>query len=139
MIKKGDKVQFDYTLTVDGNIQDTSSGRGPLAYEHGAGHIIRGLEKELEGMKVGDKKTVHVTAAEGYGELNPEAFKKVPASAITNAQELKVGDRVGGSSPTGQHFHAVISKIENGEVELNFNHPLAGKELHFEVEIKKIN
>ncbi len=137
MIKNGSKVKFHYTLTVDGAAADTSSGRGPLEYEHGAGHIIKGLESELEGMKVGDKKTVKVAAKDGYGEVREDAKKKVPATAISNASELKVGDAVGASAG-GQHFHAIVSKIEKDEIELDFNHPLAGKDLVFDVEIVEV-
>ncbi|MGB2579356.1 FKBP-type peptidyl-prolyl cis-trans isomerase 2 [Elusimicrobium simillimum] len=138
MIKQGSKVKFDYTLKVDGDVKDTSSGRGPLEYEHGAGQIIKGLEKELEGMKVGDSKVVTVAPAEGYGEVNADAKKTVPAEAITNAKDLKIGDIVGAQAG-GQTFQAVVSKISDKEIELDFNHPLAGKELHFEVKIVEIN
>ena len=107
MIKEGSKVKFDYTLTVDGKVADTSAGRGPLEYTHGAGHIIPGLEEELLGMKVGDKKTVKVAPEKGYGKVLEEAIRRVPKEAIGGV--------------------------------LDFNHPLAGKELTFDVEIKEIN
>lgn len=137
MIKKGDKVKFNYTLRVDGAVRDSSDGRGPLAYEHGAGQIIPGLEKRVEDMNVGDKRTVKVPAAEGYGEVQESAKKRVPKDAIKNSAELKVGDMVGAQS--GEHrFQAVISKVDDKEVELDFNHPLAGKDLEFDVEIVEI-
>ncbi|WP_424244308.1 FKBP-type peptidyl-prolyl cis-trans isomerase 2 [Elusimicrobium posterum] len=137
MIKQGSKVKFHYTLKVNGEVRDSSAGRDPLQYEHGAGHIIKGLEKELEGMKVGDKKSVTVKAAEGYGEVNPDAVKSVPREAIANSAEMKVGDIVGAQS--GEHsFQAVITKISDNEIELDFNHPLAGKDLNFDVEITDI-
>lgn len=129
MIKEGSKVKFDYTLTVDGKVADTSAGRGPLEYTHGAGHIIPGLEEELTGMKVGDKKTVKVA---------PEAIRRVPKEAIGGAEHLKVGDMVGASNE-GHTFRAVVKEITDKEVVLDFNHPLAGKDLTFDVEIKEIN
>ncbi|ACC98372.1 Peptidylprolyl isomerase [Elusimicrobium minutum Pei191] len=138
MIKQGSKVKFDYTLKVDGEVRDTSEGRAPLEYVHGAGHIIKGLEKELEGMKAGESKVVTVAAAEGYGEVNPEAKKTVPAEAITNAKEIKVGDVVGAQSG-GHSFQAVVTKVSDKEIELDFNHPLAGKELLFDVKIVEVN
>ena len=138
MIKEGSKVKFDYTLIVDGKITDTSSGRGPLEYTHGAGHIIKGLEKELSGMKVGDKKSVNVAPEEGYGLVNPEAIRRIPKEAVHGAENLKVGDMVGASN-AGHTFRAVVKEITDKEVVLDFNHPLAGKELHFDVEIKEIN
>lgn len=138
MIKEGSKAKFDYTLTVDGKVADTSAGRGPLEYTHGAGMIIPGLEKELLGMKVGDKKTVTVKPEEGYGLVLQEAIKRVPKEAISNANELKVGDMVG-TSNGGHTFRAVVKEIGEKEITLDFNHPLAGKELVFDVEIKEIN
>lgn len=134
MIKEGSKVAIDYTLTVDGKVADTSKGRGPLEYVQGAGHIITGLEKALLGLKPGDKKSVDVPAKEAYGEVNPDAKRKVPRSAIQNIENIKVGDVVGASN--GEHsFRAVVSQVTSEEVELDFNHPLAGKDLHFDVEI----
>ena len=138
MIKEGSKVKFDYTLTVDGNITDTSAGRGPLEYTHGAGHIIPGLEKELAGMNVGDKKTVKVSPEEGYGKVLEEAIRRVPKTSIGGAENLKVGDMVGASN-AGHTFRAIVKEITDTEVVLDFNHPLAGKELTFDVEIKEIN
>lgn len=138
MINKGAKVKFDYTLTVDGKVQDTSAGRGPLEYTHGEGQIIKGLEEVLEQMNVGDKKTVHVEAAKAYGPVLQEAIKRVPKDAIMNADQLKVGDMVGASNG-GHTFRAVVKEISDKEITLDFNHPLAGKDLTFEVEIKEIN
>ncbi len=138
MIKDGSKVKFDYTLTVDGKVEDTSSGRAPLEYTHGAGHIIKGLEKEMTGMKVGDKKTVTVSPEEGYGPVLEEAIRTVPKAAIGGIENLKVGDVVGASNE-GHTFRAIIKEITDNEVVLDFNHPLAGKTLHFDVEVKEIN
>ena len=138
MIKKGAKVTFDYTLTVDGKVQDTSAGRGPLEYTHGAGQIIQGLEEVLEQMNIGDKKTVDIKAEKAYGPVLQEAIKRVPKEAIGGAENLKVGDMVGASNE-GHTFRAVVKEITDKEVVLDFNHPLAGKELTFDVEIKEIN
>lgn len=138
MIQKGAKVKFDYTLTVDGKVQDSSAGRGPLEYTHGAGQIIIGLEEELATMNVGDKKTVKIAAEKAYGPVLEEAIKRVPKTAINNADQLKVGDMVGASNG-GHTFRAIVKEISDAEITLDFNHPLAGKELTFEVEVKEIN
>lgn len=138
MIKDGSKVKFDYTLTVDGKIADTSAGRAPLEYTHGAGHIIKGLEKEMTGMKVGDKKTVVVQPEEGYGLVLEEAIRRVPKTSIGGVENLKVGDMVGASN-AGHTFRAIVKEITDNEVVLDFNHPLAGKTLNFDIEIKEIN
>lgn len=138
MIKKGSKVKFDYTLTVDGKVEDTSANRGPLEYTHGAGQIIQGLEEVLEQMNIGDKKTVQIKAEKAYGPVLQEAIKRVPKEAIMNADQLKVGDMVGASNG-GHTFRAVVKEISDKEITLDFNHPLAGKDLTFDVEIKEIN
>ncbi len=138
MIKEGSKVAIEYTLTVDGKVEDTSSGRGPLQYTQGAGQIIIGLEEALAGLKAGDKTAVDIPAAKAYGEVKPEAKKRIPKTAIQNIDKLKIGDMVGASSG-GHTFRAIISAITDTEVELDFNHPLAGKQLHFEVEVVSVN
>ncbi len=137
-IKKDSKVAIHYTLTVEGKIEDTSKDRGPLEYTQGAGQIIIGLEKALEGLKAGDKKSVDIEAKEAYGEVHPEAKRRLPKTAITNIETMKVGDIVGASA-NGHTFRAKISDITDTEVELDFNHPLAGKTLHFDVEVVSVN
>ena len=137
-IKKDSKVAIHYTLTVEGKVEDTSKNRGPLEYTQGAGQIIIGLEKALEGLKAGDKKSVDIEAKEAYGEVKPEAKRRLPKTAITNIETMKVGDIVGASA-NGHTFRAKISEITDTEVELDFNHPLAGKKLHFDVEVVSVN
>jgi FKBP-type peptidyl-prolyl cis-trans isomerase 2 len=137
MIKDGSKVAIDYILLVDGAVADSSKGRGPLEYTQGSGQIITGLEKALSGLKAGDKKSVDIIAREAYGEVNPSARRAVPRLQIQNADKLRVGDVVGASSD-GHHFRAVVSRIDDAEVELDFNHPLAGKNLHFDVEVVSV-
>jgi FKBP-type peptidyl-prolyl cis-trans isomerase 2 len=137
MIKDGSKVAIDYVLTVDGKIEDSSKGRAPLEYIHGSGQIISGLERALSGLKEGDKKAVLVPAKEAYGEINASAKRTVPRTSIQNVEKLKAGDIVGASSG-GNSFRARVSRIDDKEVELDFNHPLAGKQLHFEVEIVSV-
>ena len=134
MIKDGSKVAIHYTLTVDGKVEDTSKERGPLEYTQGTGQIIKGLESALKGHKAGEEISVDIPAKDAYGEVNPEAKRRIPKTAVNEVNKLKVGDIVGASN--GQHsFKAVVSAITEQEVELDFNHPLAGKELHFDVKI----
>ncbi len=137
MIKKDSKVAIDYTLIVDGKVADTSKGRAPLEYTQGAGQIIVGLERVLEGKNAGDKISVDIPAKDAYGEINPEATRRVPKTAIRNIDTMKVGDLVGASA-NGHTFRARITEITDTEVVLDFNHPLAGKELHFDVEIVSV-
>ena len=137
MIKKDSKVAIDYTLTVDGKIADTSKGRAPLEYTQGAGQIIIGLERALEGKNEGEEISVDIPEKDAYGEINKEAFRRVPKTAIQNIKQMKVGDLVGASA-NGHTFRAQISEITDKEVVLDFNHPLAGKTLHFDVKIVSV-
>lgn len=136
-IQKNSEVEIDYTLIVDGKVEDTSKGRKPLKYTQGVGQVIVGLERALEGRKAGDKISVDIPAKDAYGEFNNEAIRRVPKAAIQNVEQMKVGDIVGASGG-GRSFRAKISEITDTEVVLDFNHPLAGKELHFDVEIVSV-
>ncbi|HID93718.1 MAG TPA: hypothetical protein EYP60_06445 [bacterium (Candidatus Stahlbacteria)] len=82
VIQNGSRVWFDYTLTVDGEVVDSSEGRGPLQYTHGEGKIIPGLSRQLEGMRVGEERKIEVLPEEAYGQVNPDAFQEVPRSVL---------------------------------------------------------
>ncbi len=133
-IEDGKKVGIHYTLTVDGQVVDSSAGKDPLTYTQGSMMIIPGLEKEIKNMKVGDKKTVTVTPEEGYGQRDPAAVHKVPRTAFKDVDNMQVGGVITGESQ-GQKFQAMIVALDDKEVTLDMNHPLAGKTLTFEVEL----
>jgi len=137
-IAVGSNVKMHYTLTVDGNVVDSSSGKDPLAFVQGAGQIIPGLDKELLGMKAGDKKQVTVSPKDGYGDINPQAIQKMPTEMVGNIPDLKIGMTLQGKTPQGQTFRARVIKIEKKEVTVDLNHPLAGKTLSFDVEIIEV-
>jgi len=131
-------VTMHYTLTDDsGDVLDTSAGRDPLTYLHGHGNIIPGLEKALEGKEVGHKSKVTVAPDEGYGEKNQEMVFEAPREHFPPDLELKAGERVYAEGPNGPISFSVVELTEKGAV-LDANHPLAGKTLHFEVEIVEI-
>ena len=136
-IKEGVVVSLDYTLRLDdGEIVDSSAGDEPLEYLHGHGQIIPGLEKALVGLGVGDSKKVVVPAAEAYGEMDMEAFEIVPRSMFPDDMELEEGLALSlRDAETNEPFEAAIAEIRETEVMLDFNHPLAGETLHFEVQI----
>ena len=136
-IQKGSTVQIDYTLTVDGHVVDTSIGKKPLMFVEGSGQIIPGLDTALMGLKAGDKKQVVVPPAQGYGLEDPKAFVKVPKKSFKNAATLKVGSTVSGSQG-GRRFQAVVSAVGNKNITLDFNSPLAGKTLNFDVTIVSV-
>ena len=139
MIEAGKKVKFDYVLTVDGNKVDSSEKTGPLEYVHGEKKIIPGLEKQMQGLKVGDKRNFIVFPEEGYGRIDPEAFKEYPKSSLPPEIEPKVGQVLGVKDQEGNKYPVVISEVKDETIVLNFNHPLAGKTLNFDITIVEIN
>jgi FKBP-type peptidyl-prolyl cis-trans isomerase SlyD len=129
-----------YTLTLDdGQIVDSSIEGDPLQFLQGFGQIIPGLEKELYGMVIGDMKKVTVTAVDGYGDLDPDAYQIVPRSLFPEdlALEEGMGLRMRDQN-TGQLIETYVAEIRAEEVLLDFNHPLAGEELTFDVKIADI-
>jgi FKBP-type peptidyl-prolyl cis-trans isomerase SlyD len=128
-------VSMEYTLHVDNEEIDSSRGQDPLQFLVGHGNIISGLERELIGMKVGDSKDVVIAPAEGYGEFNEEAFMDVPRNAFPKDMEIEEGSELTVRDDSGQSRYARVDTIEGDNVVLNFNHPLAGDELHFSVKV----
>jgi len=109
-----------------------------LKKKHGVGQIIPGLEEGLEGLKAGAKKEITVAPEKGYGVRNEDAVQNVPKSAFQGAEELTVGELVMGSTG-GRSFQAKIVAISDQDVMLDLNHPLAGKTLHFSVEVVSVD
>lgn len=130
-------VSLDYTLRLDdGQEIDSSSGREPLQFLQGYGQIIPGLEKALYGMGVGDQKDVVVAPADGYGETDPDAYQVVPHDVFPSDMTLKqgMGLRMRDAS-SGQALDAYVAEIRPEGVLLDFNHPLAGETLFFDVTV----
>jgi peptidylprolyl isomerase len=138
-VKTGDTVRIHYTGTLaDGTQFDSSAGRDPLEFAVGSGQIIPGLDKALPGMAVGDRKQVVVPADEAYGQPNPEARQAVPRSEIPDHIPLDLGTQLQVQTPTGQTMTVVVAEVTETEVTLDANHPLAGKELTFDIELVAI-
>lgn len=133
-------VSIDYTLTLDdGQLIDQSENGRPLEYLQGHSNIIPGLEVALYGLKVGDEKKVEVDPIDGYGEISSDNFDTMPRSAFPADLELQEGLGLHlQDSQTGQALVAYISEIRADEVLLDFNHPLAGETLHFQVKVADI-
>ncbi|HXY97127.1 MAG TPA: peptidylprolyl isomerase [Steroidobacteraceae bacterium] len=130
-IAQNDVVTIHYTLKDDADkVIDSSSGSEPLAYLHGHGNIIPGLERELAGKSVGDRLTVRVPAADGYGEYDRALVQKVPRRTLKGIANLRVGLRL-----QAGHQAVTVTHIAGDMVTLDGNHPLAGQNLHFDVEI----
>ena len=134
-VTDGQVVSMEYTLRVDDKVVDLSEGQEPLEYLYGMGNIIPGLEREMDGMIVGESKNVIVAAADGYGEMDEEAFLEAPRSEFPADMPIKPGVELELTGPEGQPMYARIESMEGETVRLNMNHPLAGKELHFDVKV----
>ena len=133
-IAENTKVAIHYTLKDDeGKIIDSSAGKEPLNYIHGQGMIVQGLEKALTGKNVGDKFSVDVAPAEGYGEYNPELVRAIPKTAF-QADKIEPGMVFYAQTPAGI-MPLTVSKVEGDNVMIDMNHELAGKTLHFEIEV----
>ena len=138
VVKDGMLVSFDYTLTgPDGKVIETSKGKEPLKYVHGQKAMIPGLEKELNGMKVGGEKHVTVKPEDAYGPINKGAFQEVPKENLP-ANALKVGAVLAAKSPEGMVIPVRVHEIKEKTVVMDMNHPMAGKTLVFDVKIVDI-
>jgi|SaaInl4_150m_RNA_FD_contig_21_1604036_length_573_multi_5_in_0_out_0_1 FKBP-type peptidyl-prolyl cis-trans isomerase 2 len=139
-IVEGSKVKMHYVGTLeDGTEFDNSHKRGePLEFEAGAGHLIVGIDEALLGMEKGDRKTLKIPPEKAYGERDEQAVKPVPKTAFGGSGELPLGATVGVSLPDGRNMPAVVKAITIDEITLDFNHPLAGHTLNFEIEVVEL-
>ena len=137
--KKGDKVKVEYTGTFDnGEIFDTSEGREPLQFEIGAGQVIKGFDKAMEGMNVGEEKEIKLEPTDAYGDHNPQLLKKMPREQFPQDREIKKGMMVALRGPDGSQIPVTIAEADEKEVTLDLNHPLAGKKLNFKLKLVEI-
>ena len=134
-VQDGQVVSMEYTLRVDGEIVDSSAGREPLEFLQGAGNIIPGLEQELYGMSLGESKLVVVAPEDGYGVIDPDAFIDIPREQFPDSIPLEVGVQLQVTDEEGNPMLARIDGVFDEHVRLDFNHELAGKELHFDTRI----
>src|SRR5262245_11642253 len=138
-VKSGDKVKVHYhgRLT-SGETFDSSAGREPLEFEVGSGMVIKGFDDGVTGMKVGDKKTINIPAENAYGHINPEMIIDYPKAQFPPDIELEVGSQLVMSDTSGRQFQVKINEITDDVVKLDANHPLAGEELIFDIELVEI-
>ncbi|MDA7815287.1 peptidylprolyl isomerase [Porticoccaceae bacterium] len=138
-IKDNSAVSFHYSLTDDeGQQLDSSAGKEPLAYLHGAGNIIPGLENALTGKAVGDSMTVAVSAAEGYGEVQQELIQDVPRTSFQGVEQIEVGMQFEAQTGQGGTVPVTVTAVTDETVTVDGNHPLAGKNLNFDVSIEAV-
>lgn len=132
-------VSFDYTLTDDdGEVLDTSSGGEPLRYLHGYGQIVPGLERQLEGRMAGDSLQISVPPAEGYGEHDPAKVVTLPRANLPAGLEPEIGMQLAAEGPRGEHIPLWITDFSDDQVTVDANHPLAGRTLHFQIDVREV-
>ncbi|MFT3675363.1 MAG: peptidylprolyl isomerase [Chitinophagaceae bacterium] len=138
-VKSGDKVKVHYhgRLT-SGETFDKSEGRAPLEFEVGSGMVIKGFDDGVTGMAVGEKKTINIPFLEAYGPRNPEMVIDMPKDRFPQDMELEIGMPLVMTDGQGQQFQVTIVEIKDDVVVLDANHPLAGKDLVFDLELVEI-
>jgi len=136
-IKKGNRVKVHYSGTLeDGTLFDSSEERGePLEFEVGSGQLIKGFDEAVIGMEKDEKKEITIKPSEGYGEINLQMIQKIPREQLPHDQEIMEGMMLTITLPNGQQIPAVIKEVNDKEVTIDINHPLAGKVLNFKIKI----
>ncbi|WP_319545230.1 peptidylprolyl isomerase [Ruegeria conchae] len=139
-IKDGDTVRIHYTGTLlDGKVFDSSEGRDPLEFAVGSGQIIKGLDVALPGMEVGEKKRVEIACTDAYGPINPGMRQQIPREGIPDDIPLEPGTQLQMQTPDGQALPVTVVEVDEATVTLDANHPLAGQDLVFDIEVVSIN
>lgn len=135
-VEKNKVVSINYTLTDDsGEVLDSSEGGEPLAYLHGQGNLIPGLETELEGKSEGDTFRTAIDPADGYGEYNDALIAEVPRDRFTGVDEINVGMEFQAQTSDGGSQIVRVTEVSDEAVKVDANHPLAGQTLHFDVTV----
>jgi FKBP-type peptidyl-prolyl cis-trans isomerase 2 len=140
MNNTGKKVKAHYVGTLDdGSVFDSSVERGePIEFTCGVKQMIPGFDKAVEGMEVGEKKSVHIIASDAYGEYDPSMVQTISLAQLPHAEKLNVGDNVGLSGPGGQQIPAFVTEKTETSVTFDMNPPLAGKDLNFEITLVEV-
>lgn len=137
MIEQGSIVSVHYTgKFTDGNVFDTSEGRGPLRFRVGSGQLIPGFEMAIIGKEVGDKVTTNIAPEEGYGLVREDLIVNVPLDKMPG--QVEVGQSLEAQGDNGQSAQVFVKEVNEDHVVIDANHPLAGKELIFEIEVLTI-
>ena len=134
-VEKGKKVKLDYSLSINGEVVDSTVGDQPLEFVQGEETLLPALEQQLEGLQKGDKKKIVLAPEDGYGLLNDEAFKELPKSILPPEIEPQPGMIVELQGDDNTNIPAVIWEVKEDTIVFNMNHPLAGQSLEFDVEV----
>ncbi len=139
LVEAGDQVRVNYTgMFTDGSVFDSSAGNEPLEFTVGAGEVITGFDSAVVGMQPGETRKVTVDPEEAYGPHNPEMVAEVERSLIPEDHRLQIGGFLEVSLESGNTLEVQIVELNDTTVKLDANHPLAGKELHFEIELLEV-
>lgn len=138
--KSGDTVKIHYTGTLkDGTEFDSSAGREPLQFILGSGKVIPGFENAVEGMAVGDKKTVNIPSEEAYGPRREEMVQEFPRTALPDDLEPEEGMALQARNQGGEMINLTITTVNDDSITVDGNHPLAGRALNFDIELVDID
>ncbi len=139
-IKQGDTVRIHYTGTLlDETVFDSSDGRDPLEFVVGSGQIIPGLDSAMPGLAVGDKKRVEIACVDAYGPINPAMRQDIPREGIPDDIPLEPGTQLQMQTSDGQALPVTVVEANEATVTLDANHPLAGQDLIFDIEVVSVN
>jgi peptidylprolyl isomerase len=139
-VENGDFVNVEYKGTLEnGKVFDTSHGRQPLEIQMGAGHLIKGFENELMGMALNEKKVFTLAPEDAYGQRDENQTQSFPISEAPPGMNLQIGMTIGLTTPEGHQVPARIVHLDDEKLTLDFNHPLAGESLTFEIEVVGIS
>ena len=137
--KDGDTVRVHYTGTLkNGEVFDSSSGRDPLEFELGSGTVIPGFEAGVMGMEVGEKKSITIPCKDAYGERDEKMFLKIERAQLPEDMDPEVGMTLGMNTDTGQAIPVKVAEVTDESITVDANHPLAGEDLNFELELVEI-
>ncbi len=137
--KQGDTVKIHYKGTLDDGTEfDSSEGREPLEFELGSGQVIPGFDNAVDGMTVGDSKSVRIESGDAYGERHEQLIQEVPKTALPPEMEPEVGMALQSQAPDGQVMNLVVTAVSETTITVDANHPLAGQALTFDIELVAI-
>lgn len=137
--KNGDTVDVHYTGKLDdGTVFDSSKGKEPLQFTLGTGQVIPGFEEPVVGMEPGQSKTIHIPSDRAYGPHQPDMVIEVPKDQLPEGMEPGVGDQLQVSQPDGRAYVVTVTNVSDASITLDANHPLAGKDLTFDIELVEI-
>ncbi|MDG3581957.1 MULTISPECIES: FKBP-type peptidyl-prolyl cis-trans isomerase [Galbibacter] len=138
-VKENDTVKVHYTGKLeDGQVFDSSLEREPLEFTLGQGQLIPGFENGILNMSVNEKKTINIPSAEAYGDIREELFQEIPKAELPENIEPKKGMGLVSRTPDGREIQLVVADVKDASIVVDANHPLAGKDLTFEIEVLEI-